>query len=223
MIQLSYFALEPSSFGQQLAGYMSQLKQQLIDSFVASAIPPEVLSSSDPCLVHISDTPSVFYPTLFRLLEKIKPHVLIHTGDMVDHLKLQNHAYLYNLYQEQLQQFIGRLENLPVDIIYLVPGNHDDPDLISRICRRCRVIPEYSLVQFGAFKLGLAHEPQNLPPKADFALYGHSLDEPPATAGQPLSGLKNINILLPDGRIYFIPYPRGTDVARGIKPRPRKL
>ena len=152
---------------------------------------------------------------MYRLLEKIRPNVLIHTGDLVDHLKLENHAYLHSLYQEQLEKFIDQLEHLPVDTIYLVPGNHDDPDLIDCTCRRCRVMPESSLVQFGSFKLGLAHKPQYLPPGADFALYGHSLDKPAALAGRPLSGLTHINILLADGRVHFIPYPRGTDVARG--------
>lgn len=197
--------------------------QQLVNDFLLPPISPEILSSSADCLVHISDTPAVLYPTLFRLLNKIKPKVLIHTGDLVDQLKLENHAYLYDLYQKQLKQLIGCLEHSPVETIYLVPGNHDDPALMNSVCHRCQVIPESSLIQFGPFRLGIAHEPQHLPPGADFALYGHCLDKPTASAGRPLSGLSSINILLSSGEIYPIPYPQGTNVARGIKIRPQKI
>ena len=215
--------LSLSLWGRQLTHHVDQLKKHVIDTVLTPPIPAEVFESAADCLVHVSDTPALTYSSLFRLLEKIKPNVLIHTGDLVDQLKLGNHSYLHSLYQEKVECFIRQLERMPVDTIYLVPGNHDDPDILTYTCQRSHVLSGSSLVNFGPFKLGVAHQPQDLPPGADFGLYGHSPDKPPANSGRPLSGLQSINVLLANGNIYSIPYPRGTDVARGIKIRPQKL
>lgn len=211
-----------ASWGQQLTYRINQIKK-LVENLPTPHIPDQILTSAADCLLHVSDTPALFYPCLFNLIKKIKPKVLIHTGDLVDQIKLENHPYLHSLYQEQIERLLPQLEHMPVDTIYLVPGNHDDTNIITYTCQRSCVLPESSVIEFGPFKLGVAHEPQHLPKGTDFGLYGHSLDQPSPLAGQPLSGLTNINILLTNGSIYSMPYPRGTDIARGIKIRPQKL
>jgi predicted phosphodiesterase len=185
-------------------------------------VPDEILASSS-CLIHVSDTPASFYPFLFRLLKIIKPAVLVHTGDLMDQIKLEHRSYMINCYQEQIQRYLPRLEQMPVNTIYLVPGNHDNPHIIANTCRRSRLVPASSLIKFGPFNIGLAHQPQYLPAGADFSLYGHGPDKPPATSGRPLSGLASINILLDSGVAYSLPYPHGTNAARGLKIRPTKI
>lgn len=210
------------SWSQQLPANTSRLKERL-DNLLTPPVPAEVLASPAACLVHVSDTPAVFYPYLFRLLKKLRPAVLIHTGDLMDQIKLENNAYLSDFYQEQIQRYLPQLERMPVGTIYLIPGNHDNTAVLTHTCQRSQVLPASSLVQFGSLKIGVAHEPQHLPAGADFGLYGHCPDQPPAVSGHPLSGLTKINLLLANGTIYSLPYPHGMDAARGLKTRPQKL
>ena len=52
------------------------------------SIPPE--AGSVPCpLLHVSDTPSVFYPDLARLLAAVRPRFVVHTGDLADEVKIR--------------------------------------------------------------------------------------------------------------------------------------
>ena len=53
------------------------------------AIPPEAWRVACP-LLHVSDTPSVFYPDLARLLAAVRPRFVVHTGDLADEVKIRS-------------------------------------------------------------------------------------------------------------------------------------
>lgn len=186
-------------------------------------LPATLLAAPGPRLLHVSDTPAVIYPALFALIARLQPEVLVHTGDLVDQLKLEQRSFLLPLYEEQAGRFIARLEELPIGHIYLVPGNHDDPTVLARYSHRSRIVPGGSVLAFSSFRVGLAHGPERVPAGADFLLYGHSPEEPPVKRGRPLSGLAAMHVLLSTGQVYSLPYPPGTDAARRAKPYPVKL
>ena len=53
------------------------------------SIPPEARRVSC-ALLHVSDTPSVFYPDLARLLVAVRPRFVVHTGDLADEIKIRS-------------------------------------------------------------------------------------------------------------------------------------
>ena len=64
---------------------MKKFKQEVYSVFGRIYIPDELLGKKN-LILHISDTPSAIYPALRGLLRKLKPQVILHTGDLCDHI-----------------------------------------------------------------------------------------------------------------------------------------
>ena len=180
-------------------------------------IPQSLIKNKSPLLIHISDTPGFTYPFIYRLIEKLEPEILIHTGDMIDDLKLEIRPALVKEYSPKLEKIIRRLEKLPVKKIFIIPGNHDNIKIVKEISRRCEILPEKSRIEADGLSFFLSHEYYNIKTDTDFYLFGHSL---PA-AGEinertvKLNGIPFINIIsLSTKKTYTLKYPPGTDSAR---------
>ncbi len=178
----------------------------------------EAMEAEEDLILHLSDTPSFAYRSVIRLIEALKPRIIIHTGDLADDIKLEIYPDLAHLYKEKALPFLRILEDSPAEEVYIVPGNHDLVELLRQESKRSRVVPEGTVIDIRGQKVGLAHCQEDLPPSSDYSLYGHNLDCP--VDGNPctLNGCRNINIILyPSWRVYQIPYPVGTNHERQYK------
>lgn len=181
-------------------------------------IPPDLVHRNEPCILHLTDTPAPFLSALPGLLRRLRPECVIHTGDLVDDIKLGlNPAYL-NHYRVRIQPLLRALEGAGAQHIYLCMGNHDDPDTVSALAPWASVGRGPWRITFGVTELGIGHyASEALAAGGDYCLYGHNLDQPTDLSAKPimLNGLEAIHVILPQsGRLYQLPYPAGTNDQR---------
>jgi len=178
-------------------------------------LPKELLESKEAKIMHISDTPDNIYPFILNLIEKSRPEYIIHTGDLVDNIKLERKPELKERYAERVKELLDILENSGAEI-YIVPGNEDSEEVLKKLVRKARIVKPGEVVKVDEVKLALAHDPSQLnPPKdVDFILYGHNF----RTLRHGLNGLLNVNfILLGSKKVVRVKYPDGTNFERGYK------
>ena len=72
--------------------FIKYIYSGLLSIFNYPYIPKELLENlKGPILLHISDTPVDIYKYIFRIVEKLKPQIIVHTGDLVDNIKLEKY------------------------------------------------------------------------------------------------------------------------------------
>lgn len=168
---------------------------------------PNILKNSY-ALVHISDTPSFIYNAIIRMIKKIRPKVIIHTGDIVDDVKLEIRPQLIDVYKKEANKFIDEISKY-AELVILVPGNHDDFTKL-KLNDNVKIFKEGDVFIFNGLRLGLSHKYENLPHNCDFYLYGHDKN---GLNDCFLNGIKNINVIK-DKEIFKLCYPIGTDNYR---------
>ncbi len=202
-----------------MAGVIDRLVEHLYGLFNIPYVPEEMLASSRPRVLHVSDTPGNVYPFLFRLIEKLQPEYLIHTGDFLDEIKLENRPGQLVEYRPRLRKLLQQLEALPVGTIYLIPGNHDDLNAVEQSVTRSKILPEKSWIEIEATSFFVSHHYEAAELEADFFLFGHSLtpDHTRRDTTVILNGIPAIHLIsLPAKRVFTLPYPSGTDSARKL-------
>lgn len=181
-------------------------------------IPPVLRFSQEPVLLHLADTPSTFFPALGRLLDQLKPRWIVHTGDLVDDVKLgMNPAYLSD-YAGRVRGLIRTLEASAAEEIWLCLGNHDDGGTIRGFADRCRLVETSALLELEGLRVGVAHYGADaLATGAELCLFGHSLELRTDLQAMPrrLNGLEGIHVITPrSGAVTQLAYPTGTDDRR---------
>ncbi|GAB6135709.1 metallophosphoesterase [Thermococcus prieurii] len=172
-------------------------------------------NSEGTLVMHIGDTPESVYRFIEELIDEQEPEVIIHTGDLVDNVKLERRPDLKPAYEAGLRKLARVLKGSGAKL-YIVPGNEDDPELLRRFFGESLVEPG-SVVEIGGRTFALGHCWQDVADKdADFKLYGHNFKVIP----KGLNAVLGVNfIFLPSGRVVKVDYPVGTDTARGYKLR----
>lgn len=202
-----------------MSSFIETLRAGLYGAFNIPYIPESLRDMAPPLVIHVSDTPGFTYRYIFRLVRQLEPAALIHTGDLIDDIKLEVRPAELGGYARRLRSIIRKLEQLPVEEIYLVPGNHDDTDSILSIVERSVVLPEKSWIELEGLCFFLSHRFYDIEVDADFYLFGHNLPEMTWVNRRTitLNGIPNINIIsLSTRSIYTLGYPAGTDSARKL-------
>lgn len=168
-------------------------------------------------LLHISDTPSSFYSDLRRLVEVLKPEYIVHTGDMVDNIKLQ----LYPTSKYDHEKWIKKLAEILITSgaeLFLAMGNHDDYDIVSRYFKGSRIITGAETIEIKGHSFRVSHFPEGiLEAPSQYNLFGHNLELKTGCIDEKLyfNGISYINIIgLESGECTSLCYPQGTDDAR---------
>lgn len=176
---------------------------------------PKCASLNRKKILHISDTPTVIYGSIIRLIKNTNPDILIHTGDVADDIKLQMAPQLINSYRVKVTRFLSSAAPYVKDRLIIVPGNHDDFEILKSI-NSIEVINEGSILNINGINFGLSHYYHNLPKQCDLYLYGH--DKFITNQKEYLNGIDNINIIyIEDMNIIKLSYPSGTDAHRTRK------
>ena len=136
---------------------------------------------------------------------------------MIDDIKLEFRPGQLNEYSQKMKKILKKIEMLPVKDINLIPGNHDNCDIIKKYSQRSRILPEKSRIDISNFSFTLAHQYTDDDDNTDFYLFGDNLPkiEKEYKKTLLLNGIPYINIIsLTSGKICKIKYPPGTDSAR---------
>ncbi|MFW5715132.1 MAG: metallophosphoesterase [bacterium] len=200
-----------------MAGVMYRFVRNLYGLFNVPYVPEEMLECPRPRVLHISDTPGSVYPFLFRLIDKLRPEYLIHTGDFLDEIKLENRPGQLVEYRPRLMKLLQQLEAQPAGTIYLIPGNHDDLNAVEQSVTRSKILPEKSWIEIEETYFFVSHHYEPAEVGADFFLFGHSLTPDHIRRDKTviLNGIPAIHLIsLPAKQVFALPYPSGTDSAR---------
>lgn len=183
----------------------------LLDYLVKRKIPKQVFDFQD-IVLHVTDTPDIVFGYLARLIRLIKPSLVIHTGDLVDNIKLEMSRSQVDLYEKKLKSLFKIID--PVPSVYYCVGNHDDEGLMKRYTDH-HVVTE-GLVEFDDYKFAISHWYKKCSSfQADFYLFGHSLDQDSQMEDGILNGLNAIHIIDgKTGQVVCLPYPKDTDYFR---------
>lgn len=180
-------------------------------------VPPILLHTKDKKVLHLSDTPSSLYPAIRDLICTINPQVIIHTGDLADDIKLEYNPNCIDQYTRSVAPFVKMLEESQAQQIYIIPGNHDNVEILSRHCQRIQFLNEGSEIKIDSSTFGVAHKLKRLPECSQFRLYGHNFKAPASGLDETvyLNGIRHINvILLPSKQVVKILYPWSTNRDR---------
>lgn len=191
----------------------------LFDYFVQRKIPKRVFKFKYK-IMHISDTPSMTFSFIKRLIRIIEPDVIIHTGDCVDEVKLEIHPELSHIYDHKLQELMLVLNQAQVPY-YIILGNHDLIESLETYKNNLGHIGNRFDLNFKNIHCILSHYYENVSdPSVNMCFFGHdftkdSISEKSRTL---LNGLNGIYIV--DGvskAVDVIAYPNGTDDQRQQK------
>lgn len=177
-------------------------------------IPDEAIHRDEPVLVHISDTPRMTFRAIEEMVQVIRPEYIVHTGDLVDNLKLElfpGQARQYGIQVQVMLRIINMAEKLGV----IALGNHDLPTLKNQETDRLWIREGVIRETIGGGRFIISHVYPGGEAGA-FSLFGHD-----GTVGQgprELNGIFNIHvILLRSGRVLKLDYPWDTDEQRLLK------
>lgn len=173
---------------------------------------------SSPILLHISDTPSGFYPELARIIKLIQPDYIIHTGDLADNIKAEFSPSLLTKYKYEVAKLLKILNSSSTENIYVTIGNHDDYDFLEENKGKIKVYNELGELNIRDTKYIFSHYWKYLKKKeADIFLFGHNIEKETmiTDSGIYLNGILSINIVNLDTlEVKTIKYPIGTNSAR---------
>jgi len=181
-------------------------------------IPPELEAEKGPLLLHMSDTPEESYKYVIRVIDHINPQYIVHTGDIVDNIKLETNSSYLSIYENGLKKFIDSLESYNA-IPYYVIGNHDNIDSVIKFSNK-GIILDRGVIEIEGYSFYVSHEYEESNTKANYCLFGHS----PVPSHYKdkektiLNGILHMNVIaLSTGKVYQIEYPLGTNYYRKIE------
>lgn len=181
-------------------------------------IPKHILNCNEKILLHVSDTPANFFSPLHTLLTKLKPDYIIHTGDLVDNIKLEIYPNRSEEYKQRVKILIELLENSCAENIYLALGNHDNKNIVAEISKRSFLIENSRKIIVEGIEMHISHFPNEIiKSPSPFNFFGHDLTLHSTIKDEKvyLNGLLGIYIMgLESKKIFTLAYPYGTNDSR---------
>ncbi len=179
-------------------------------------VPEEIAKAKSLKLLHIGDTHSEAYPFYEDLILKVKPDIIIHTGDFVDEVKVGRMINTEEEYEAGLKIITEILRNSGAKQIYLTSGNNDLPDMIRKYIPFAEFVEPNTVVEIAGIKCALGHECFNTTAKAQWSFYGHGLTGETWSQDQneDLNGICRFNvswgskvILIPEMKMFNFKEP----------------
>lgn len=135
-------------------------------------VPTEVLERTSPVVLHIGDIPSWYYPYTKRMLKKIRPEILVHTGDMVDECKVGRLPADIPAYKRRVKRLVAMMRRY-AKTVYFVYGNNDLPDYIKQLAPDFIHLHPNTCTDILGARFLLCHRVMDIDGDAQFYLYGH--------------------------------------------------
>lgn len=184
-------------------------------------IPDELLNSREGLLLHISDTPYSLFSGLKSLIKNLKPKYIVHTGDLVDNIKLEMYPYRTNEYRKKLNSLMKILEESTAKKVFITIGNHDKIDIVKELTKRSVIIDKVGLIDIENITFKISHYSKEvMSSPEEFNLFGHDMSKNTSKEENNiyLNGIAGINVIgLESKNIYILKYPYGTNEERMCK------
>ncbi len=145
---------------------------RVLDVFRPVRLPKRIRDRRKEKILHIGDIPLWGYPYMKRLIRRVKPDVLVHTGDLIDNLKVGRKESDIPLYKRRVPGLIRFMER-HANEVYIVPGNNDLDEYIQKCVTKSKVIPANTVVEIRGLSCLLCHWVAKIDGEAEFYLYGH--------------------------------------------------
>lgn len=133
----------------------------------------EVKDTDQFKILHIGDTSSVTYCYYRKLIEAVKPDMIIHTGDTADEDKVGCDPTVRESYLKKAKILAQILKDADCPV-YWVPGNNDLPEEIAKIAPFFKIVQPDSVVEIEGHTFCLTHSRQQITKQAEFYLFGHA-------------------------------------------------
>lgn len=199
---------------------MSKL-QKIIKALTGGLyIPDEALNTNGKTLLHISDTPQMLYGNLQKLIKAIQPDYIVHTGDMVDNIKLELYPFRLSDYKTGLSKLGKILNQFPDVKLYIAAGNHDNLEAAKAIFPNAEIVNESSIVAIEGNYFEISHyAPDTSGTGSNIAIsfFGHDLSMNSQILENTiyLNGIEYINLVELDTlKVIQLEYPAGTNDSR---------
>ena len=196
---------------------MSNFKRGLYNVMGKLYISSELSESAERKLLHISDTPFCFYSELGKLINRLKPAYIVHTGDMVDNIKLALYPASICEHEKGIKRLSAMFEASGAEVV-LALGNHDNFDIVSKYFGRSHIIAEAETMIIDGMSFRISHMPEGiLKGPAQYNLFGHDLTLKNGCIDNKwyFNGVSNINIIGLESKEHTaLCYPSGTDDSR---------
>ena len=178
-------------------------------------IPEGVSSIKGQKLLHIGDTESRLYPYYKKLIEEVKPDIILHTGDFADEVKVGRIPEARYEYLIKLEWFSDMLNKSGARLI-IVPGNNDLEDEIKKLMPSAEVYPINTAININGVDCKIGHQVLKMTFDKEWSFYGHGYTgEEWQYAKNTANGEKRFNVCadsyivsLEERKFYRIPDPR---------------
>lgn len=196
---------------------MLNVKKTIYSALSKLYIPPELTTSSEKKLLHISDTPVSFYSELKILIDRLKPAYIVHTGDLADDIKLGLYPSLIDEYEKRIKKLASIFDVSGAETI-LALGNHDNFDINRLYLNNSYIIKGAETVEIEGKNFRISHMPEGIRKAPEqYNLFGHDLTLKFGCYDNKMyfNGISHINIIgLESGKHTMLTYPYGINNAR---------
>lgn len=183
-----------------------------VSFFRRPGLPQEIEEAECLKLLHIGDIPEYSFPYAKRAIKKIKPDIIIHTGDLVDNLKAGRKPEDVPGYKKKVKYILDAMINSTATEIYIVPGNNDIEEVIREKAPDVKIIDSDTVLFLYNRKVNLCHRVMDITKEADIYLYGHGLtgdchnreDNKKSKKGYFNAFISPTVFLLPDWRFLYL-------------------
>ncbi|MGC9373242.1 MAG: metallophosphoesterase [Thermovirgaceae bacterium] len=173
-------------------------------------IPEDLRRRKGRVMMHLSDTPSSFYRCLRRILEILDPPCILHTGDFVDEIKLEQTKRDVALYKKRVKDLVYVLRGGCTRDVFFVTGNHDLYDVVVQEAHGCVVLETGGTVTVCGKRVNAGHSFSDLPAgHCRFNFFGHDTTVPPERDDSLFfNGVLSMNFVgIQDDEIFTLNYP----------------
>lgn len=151
------------------------LDRELFKSQYQGSIPlPDLSAFTGERILHIGDTDSATYPYFRKLIEMVKPQIILHTGDLADEVKLERFPQRAEEYRFKAAHLIDIMRQSGAKMI-LVVGNHDSYDILKELAPDARILMPGSEAILSGVPCRLGHKVREMVFDRKYCLYGHGM------------------------------------------------
>ena len=135
-------------------------------------LPKEIEDIKGVKLLHIGDTDSKHYPFFKKLIDMVKPDIILHTGDIADEVKVGRMPETRYEYRSKIKFILDCLADSGARVI-VVPGNNDVEEDIREIMPNAEIYSKNSVITIDGVECRIGHQVMSMTFDKMWSFYGH--------------------------------------------------